>query len=52
MEVVTAHARDADRKKITGALLGGSTRRLMVAEEYIGLPNGHQCFGWISTTAR
>lgn len=37
MEVVTTRAREADRKKITGALLGGSTRRLVVAEEYIGL---------------
>src|SRR5882762_8360474 len=38
MEVVMAHAKEADRKRISGALLGGSTRRLVIAEEYIGLP--------------
>jgi hypothetical protein len=38
MELVTARAKDADKKRIAGALLGGSTRRLMIAEEYISLP--------------
>ena len=38
MKVVSVHARETDRKKIAGALLGGSMRRLMIAEEYIGLP--------------
>jgi hypothetical protein len=38
MEVVTARAREADHRKISGALLGGSSRKLMVAQEYIGLP--------------
>jgi hypothetical protein len=38
MLVVTTRATDADRKKITGALLGGSTRRLISTAEYIGLP--------------
>ena len=39
MEVVTTRARDADKKKIAGALFGGSTRKLIIANEYIGLPN-------------
>jgi len=38
MEVVMAHAKEADRKRISGALLGGLTRKMMVADEYIGLP--------------
>jgi hypothetical protein len=37
MDLVMVRAKDADKKKIAGALLGGSTRRLMTAEEYIGL---------------
>jgi hypothetical protein len=39
MEVVTTRAREADKKKIAGALIGGSTRKLVTANEYIGLPN-------------
>ena len=38
MLVVTTRATNADCKKITGALLGGSTRRLISTAEYIGLP--------------
>jgi hypothetical protein len=38
MLVVSAHATEANHKKIAGALLGGSTRRLVSAVEYIGLP--------------
>jgi hypothetical protein len=38
MEVVTAHAKEADQKRIAGALYGGSTKRLVNAQEYIGLP--------------
>jgi hypothetical protein len=38
MSIVTTCAMEADHKKITGALLGGSTRRLGIAAEYIGLP--------------
>jgi hypothetical protein len=38
MDLVTVRAKDADKKKIAGTFLGGSTRRLMTVEEYIGLP--------------
>jgi hypothetical protein len=38
MEVITARAKEIDRKRIAGALYGGSTRRLVFTEEYIGLP--------------
>jgi hypothetical protein len=37
MEVVTARAKEADQKKIAGALFGGSTKRMVNAQEYIGL---------------
>jgi hypothetical protein len=39
MKVVMARAKEADRKKIAGALLGGSTRKMVVADEYIGIPS-------------
>ena len=39
MEVVTTCAREADKKKIAGALIGGSMRKLVIADEYIRLPN-------------
>ena len=38
MEVVTTRAKETDKKKIAGALLGGSTRKMVIAQEYIGLP--------------
>jgi predicted secreted protein len=34
MEAVTARAKETDKKRIAGALLGGSTRKLVIAEEY------------------
>jgi hypothetical protein len=38
MLVVSAHTTEANCKKISDALLGGSTRRLVSTAEYIGLP--------------
>jgi hypothetical protein len=38
MEVVTTRAKETDRKKIVGALLGGSTSKMVISQEYIGLP--------------
>ena len=38
MEVVMTCAKETDKKKIAGALLGESTRKMVIAQEYIGLP--------------
>ena len=38
MEVVMTRAKETDWKKIDGALFGGLTKKLVIAQEYIGLP--------------
>jgi hypothetical protein len=38
MEMVTARTKEADQKRIAGALYSRSTKRMVNAQEYIGLP--------------
>ena len=38
MQELYAHAHAADKKRVTGTLLGGSSKRLIASEKYYGLP--------------
>ena len=45
MQELYTCARDADKKRVTGTLLGGSTKRLLTSGEYNGLPTAINSLG-------